>query len=1234
VPSFSLAPLSLELLYLSKPTRAVEAAFNPSLLPWKATGRDFNSETAFLGDEVSSPPFQNQNLVLLPGVHLHWQVPRELTRSKLTRSKGDPTGQRMEGIHPQLPNRWLITRTIPDQGQWPNWTRSRWIVESDFLHPLSGPIPPGATAYPNSDKGGKEESVQTFRYLGRTLSLEKWLEVGNKGDYLSDGLTVMGYGNPAFAAFASDCRGIFTFHDKEANDLRAAKYSVVGFYNDPASPPSFATNTIPSDEDLFPDSRPGILYIGKTEFSPESLAITDPLSAFSQEETARKRRLDARRGQGARPLGESLEPDANRAVHVANGITATEALAIGNTATEALCAFLANAFRAESKTSPLPDKSTIEGQLEAILMAADLEHRLQDHYPKFLEGRHAKGFTAFHGGMRWQIKPEASDVMSLDVNSKAVEPEESTAPPIPAECLALLDSLNAFQKKLEMHEDTRRTLVDRLSSDWHKYMLCAYPPPSSRDILPEADKVVHLIKSTTMKEIKKIDERIEQLREKRDEIVDRIHDILSLQTGSETGAKILRLKSIPGSRFWAPSNPVVVLAAPSEIEGYLPSAASRVHHDDSTSRPEIKLLLVPDPALFEMFENEFVQKFDKDNTATFKREHHDHPARPIYVEWSAQLRSPEADFSDHEDHFDSHYLSSRFAPAAGSPDLTPLAVSDSTDVIDGGPDEESAYAGRSLITVNAAQLLHERLWAFLKQQFLKQQLSSDTPLLDETNEQEVIERLSQAETEDQSLTRTALWAWGFLERTKILCLPLGGFNDALLMRRQTVQLPIAEPIGFKEYQHFARDLQAIISELPTHTPVPLARFHPIRVGELQLDRLRLIDSFGRAFDITLDKKKMIAAEPLRGEAGHVVFPPRFLQPLRVEFRWLSGGHEAVESNSHPNTTPICGWLLPNRLDESIAVYDADGKGIGTVDVDGLWRSAAGEEHPIVPRDIENPFLRRVILHILERGETDEFLQTINDALDEIDPDSFAAHPALSLLIGRPIAVVRASVQFELLGQPAEDHSWELLHAQVEGKTVQRSRRFEDVEIPFRIGEHQMLNDGVVGYWVEDSSGGFKDGQFHTPQTAIVNKDSPEAAGLVLKQAASAPALTFTLLMDPRGSAHLTSGVLPVKEIRLAENHFAAALKKLSVTFLATPLLMLEDRTEITLPGEPGYAWSFLDRTPQGWRTTPAEEITPPELNAAFRAGLTLREGWLRLEPKDEVRVDRPTSQTAQPTNIP
>jgi len=127
-----------------------------------------------------------------------------------------------------------------------------------------------------------------------------------------------------------------------------------------------------------------------------------------------------------------------------------------------------------------------------------------------------------------------------------------------------------------------------------------------------------------------------------------------------------------------------------------------------------------------------------------------------------------------------------------------------------------------------------------------------------------------------------------------------------------------------------------------------------------------------------------------------------------------------------------------------------------------------------------------------------------------------------------------------------------------------------------------------------------------------------------------PPLVLTMLMDPRGSAHLTSGVLPVKEVRLAENHFAAALKNISVNFLTAPLLMLQDRTEVTLPGEPGYAWSFLDRTPQGWRETPAADISQPQLDATFRTGLTLREGWLRLEPGEDASAGSQPMPKPQP----
>ncbi|MFO1502012.1 MAG: hypothetical protein U1G07_27175 [Verrucomicrobiota bacterium] len=723
--------------------------------------------------------------------------------------------------------------------------------------------------------------------------------------------------------------------------------------------------------------------------------------------------------------------------------------------------------------------------------------------------------------------------------------------------------------------------------------------------------------------------------QRRNGVAEQIERLLS-PTGPAPSGAMLRLKAIPGPRYWAPRDPVVVLAAPAELARHLPRSTERL--DDAAIWREIELPHNPGLSLWDILEN--VASEHAAASEWQDRSRQDDPARPIFVEWSARLVSPAPAFRDHEDRFDPDYIASRFTPAAGSPDLTFSPAEQAEKELDqsGEINQDSAYAGRSLISAHAAQILHDRIAAYLGQI-----LGHDKLAQLETDAEALRQQLQSLGVLEQPVMQTAVRAWEYLNTHQILCLPLGGFNEALLMRRHAPQLPIAEPIGFPEYRKFSAEVKALLGELPTRGPVPLARFNPIRMGELELDRLRVIDSFGRAYDIDVARDGIIPAETLRGHP--VAPPPRFVQPLRVDFRWLSGSAENLESHSHPKTTPICGWLLPNRLEQSIAVYSAAGKELGSIDADGLWRPAPGDDHPVVPRDIENPNLRRVVLHILtqprERAYPKAFLQAINASLEAIDPDSFAAHPAISLLVGRPIAVVRASVQFELLGEPAEDHSWELLSAQVAGKEIRPSRRFEEVKIPFRIGEHQMLNDGVVGYWIESGTDGFADDAFHSPQ---LDSPSPNAPGpgraetdlrlngrdrreFAVKRAPSDPPLALTLLMDPRGSAHLTSGVLPVKEIRLAEQHFVDALKNISVSFLAAPLLMLENRTEIMLPGEPGYSWSFLDRTPQGWKATPSGEIRPPELDASFRGAARLREGWLRLEPSKDLPGDTPTPST-------
>ena len=66
-----------------------------------------------------------------------------------------------------------------------------------------------------------------------------------------------------------------------------------------------------------------------------------------------------------------------------------------------------------------------------------------------------------------------------------------------------------------------------------------------------------------------------------------------------------------------------------------------------------------------------------------------------------------------------------------------------------------------------------------------------------------------------------------------------------------------------------------------------------------------------------------------------------------------------------------------------------------------------------------------------RNFLEAFLSGIEVALERIDPENFAQHEALALLMGRPIAVVRAVVNLELRGQPAINQDWNVFRTDIE-----------------------------------------------------------------------------------------------------------------------------------------------------------------------------------------------------------
>src|SRR5215217_1263791 len=374
----------------------------------------------------------------------------------------------------------------------------------------------------------------------------------------------------------------------------------------------------------------------------------------------------------------------------------------------------------------------------------------------------------------------------------------------------------------------------------------------------------------------------------------------------------------------------------------------------------------------------------------------------------------------------------------------------------------------------------------------------------------------------------------------VLSQALGGFNAALMTRQQVLQIPIEDPM-----EADTALTSAVAKAVGPHHPIAPRSgivFNPIRSGTLSLDSLRLMDTFGQQWNAPVNGARLVTSNSLSDPKlqNEIYLQPRLSTPARLNFRWLAAlsgrnGIYEVEMNSVPATTPICGWLLPNNFDNSVMVYDNTGRALGSINTLAEWMPAPGRGDRIGAGEIPDPHLRRLVRRLVAGPDMSQeqitirqdflqsFLSTLDSSIEAIEPASFAQHEALALLIGRPIAVVRARVDLQLMGQtthcePVEDptiqggkatrlkksrywqafadHDWcvfgydwgQFFNCSLEkilGENGQScsflddtppkdyartTHGFEKVVIPLRFGEYQLLNDGLVGFWKETAEG--------------------------------------------------------------------------------------------------------------------------------------------------------------------
>jgi hypothetical protein len=363
--------------------------------------------------------------------------------------------------------------------------------------------------------------------------------------------------------------------------------------------------------------------------------------------------------------------------------------------------------------------------------------------------------------------------------------------------------------------------------------------------------------------------------------------------------------------------------------------------------------------------------------------------------------------------------------------------------------------------------------------------------------------------------------------------------------------------------------------------------------------------------------------------------PAFVQTARLNFRFISAANDQNETGLWPDSSPVCGWVVPNHLDQGLAVYDAAGNALGEIllltDTAGnanvTWLPAPDTTTAL--NDIgqaANSHLSKFVLaltQVHDQGKSfQNFLQAIDETLWTVDPIGSRADQNLSVLIGRPLALVRAQLQFELEGQPVFNQSWrDTLQKQTAG--------IENLPFPIRLGSLDLNDDGLMGYFLDEDYGTFnsvhKPDGFQPASGSYLNPVGYNQNYINLKfDYPDYSTQLITMLLDPRGDVHAFTGILPVKTVSLPAAYFESAISKMAVTFRTGPVLTDAQTIRIPYPTEKNGTWSWIQRAtpadpqhwtePGGWKV---EEIVRADQNARLpNSAPRLLEGWLKLTPTD------------------
>jgi hypothetical protein len=1113
----------------------VVAAGTQAFRQWRF---DYQALASFDSPEPMPGAGQSTTTARPPGVYLHWDLPDALRHGASDAQDGPVT-------YPPVPNRWVVVRLSGASR-----TATAWVVESDCPNSASPALylvdDAILDAWTASGQQLRGQAAQTVRRsatggnlvatLGEAFPLAGWSEAAADATFL----TAVAPGNVLFGSYEPHCANVFTFYDDMTGVATGdpVSYLVAGWYSNAAEDP-LATSTAAA--------------LGWSGGDGATATVCQGLA-----------------------LGLVWEP-AQIPPSPVTGMAGNVHLGIGNTTIDAFTALVGGQLGGASDGTLL---QAFQYGLLPVLADVNGAELLRIAV-------HQAAFGAKQGPVSWEIVPVDGDG-SADATLTAGE-------------AAWLLALNTAQANLDAAQQELDGYRAALYALWWKWQRgqaeSVVVPPPGFDADTYATAVQTTLPGLVAHAAGEVATYAAQVPQPVVQPGDTRQDSYLRGVAAFAAAKGLdpakTLKPVAGPRLWRAADPVVVLSGiepaplpdpdatlPCRLTAGLVTALDGIDAaalatvlpslpNTAAVPPVVPALLLETFLLDPAGAGVIAKATGKDeSTLLAAMQAHDpasytgtlpandlspwtqQPWQPLLMEWQAG-----------------------YVPIPYATGGTPNWAFDGDDyVYDGpfGPFDSDPDAPVSMLG-GIAPLTAEAQFTFAGQlaQFVATYVTG--------NPDPAPELAALAQLDDAI---AAVDSWRFMSQS------LTGLGDLVALRDTRAQTAPDATV--------AAAVAGCTGSVP-YLPAPPVPFGSVRQGQFVVESLIVYDTFGQVLTVvggtgTTDPQNVVpTCDPalvpdkpvIQRNPGRLVeVRPRLGQHARLDFSLVDATTDTpLVPGSSGN--PVGGWLLPNHLDQGLLLYAPDGTALGEVglltDETGT-RTARWQPPPHAATTFAGvtaaaPLLASVVGDPAFTGATafQTFLDAVDTTLWSIDPLGNRADQNLSVLVGRPLALVRAQLALVLDGPPITDPGWASVWPPPPADLL-------TYDFAVRLGDLASRQDGLVGFWADGQFGTFNSVAAPDAAQSYVRQIGPIGAtsgtNYPALRCAAAP-VRVTLLLDPRASASATTGILPTGTLTLPAAYVEDPLEQLEITFRIGSLLTHAEQSPAsgsTPPANPLAMW--------------------------------------------------------------